>query len=94
MLSFNEKREIFNSFKELSEVSDKYGRYFYYYYDSKSYRKLLVRDFSLKGSGYVYCEVLPEYKDNKNDRGWINIKDFTQTRLKDLVSNIIKYHSE
>ncbi|WP_285889423.1 hypothetical protein [Neobacillus niacini] len=43
MLSLSEKREILNSFKELREQEDKFGRFFYYYDKSPSRKKMAVK---------------------------------------------------
>lgn len=92
MLSIEEKRNILNSFEELTERIDEYERHFYYFYDSNSRRKLLGREFSLSGNGYIYGEVLEDYKNICDDRGWVNVKNFTENKLYDIINKIIDYH--
>jgi len=92
MLSLEEKRKILNSFEELTERVDEFGRHFYYFYDSNSERKILGREFVESGDGYIYGEVLPEYEDLCDDRGWVHVKTLSESDLSSLVRKIIDYH--
>lgn len=92
MLSLNEKRNILNSFNELTERVDEFGRHFYYFYESSTRRKILGREFVISGNGYIYGEIFPEYKDLCDDRGWINVKNFSEENLISLMTKLIQYH--
>lgn len=92
MLSIEEKRKILNSFEVLTERIDKYERHFYYFYNSNSSRKLLGREFNTTGEGYIYGEVLEDYNDICDDRGWVNVKNFSEEKLHDIINKIIEYH--
>jgi hypothetical protein len=53
MLTLSRKREILNSFEELKENEDKFGRYFYYFDNAPSRKKIVAREFVASGNGYV-----------------------------------------
>lgn len=90
-LSLSQKREILNSFKELTEQVDNNGRYSYKLEDSADKRKVIAREFTHTGNGYVYGMNLPDYSKLTDARGWVNVKDFSATQLKDIVSKQIEY---
>ncbi|MBA1335963.1 MAG: hypothetical protein HPY66_1782 [Firmicutes bacterium] len=45
------------------------------------------------GNGYVYGEYLPEYKDELDPRSWINIKDYGEKDLRELIEKVIEAFS-
>lgn len=89
MLSLNEKREILNSFVELRESEDQFGRFFYYYDKSPSKKKIVAREFVSSGNGYVYGLLLPEYKNVLYNDGSIYVKDFSAKELREIVRKSI-----
>jgi hypothetical protein len=42
------------------------------------------------GNGYVYGAYLPEYKDELDPRGWINIKEYGEKDLRELICKVIE----
>jgi hypothetical protein len=88
-LSLSQKREILNSFKELTEQVDKNGRYSYRFEDSIDKRKAIAHEFTYTGNGYVYGKNLPDYAKLADARGWVNVRDFSATQLRDIVSKQI-----
>lgn len=89
MLSLSEKREILNSFEELREQEDKFGRFFYYYDKSHTRKKIVAREFVSSGNGYVYGLLLPEYKEALYQDGSVCVKDFTAEELREIVRKSI-----
>ncbi|WP_254052688.1 hypothetical protein [Bacillus sp. V59.32b] len=89
MLSLDEKRSILHSFHELREKEDQYGRFFYYYDASPVRKKLIAYEFSHTGNGYVYGQLLPEYKNLLYKDGSVCVKDYTSEELKEIVRKSI-----
>lgn len=92
-LTLEQKRNIFKSFPELAEEIDKFGRVSYKYYGSAIKRKIIARELTHTGNGYVYGAYLPEYKDELDPRGWINIKDYGEKDLRELIRKAIEAYS-
>lgn len=88
-LSLSQKREILKSFPELTESVDNYGRYKYKFEGSKERRNVVAHEFTYTGNGYVYGENLADYKYLTDDRGWVKVRDFTFTQLRDIVRKAI-----
>lgn len=88
-LSLQQKRKILKSFPELTEYVDKSGRYGYNFEGSKYRRKNVAREFTYTGNGYVYGENLVNYHHLADERGWVNVKNFTATELRDIVRRAI-----
>lgn len=88
-LSLQQKRQIFKSFPELTEYVDKSGRYGYNFEGSKHKRKNIAREFTHTGNGYVFGENLVDFYQLADERGWVNVRDFTATQLRDIVRRAI-----
>jgi len=73
-----QQRKVFND-HGLSEYPISYDRYNYKYNGS-----VIACELSATGNGYVWGkELSSDYKVDK--RGWINIKDFSENQLNDLI---------
>jgi hypothetical protein len=90
MLSLAQKREIINSFEELREHEDKFGRFFYYFDKSPTRKKIVAREFVSSGNGYVYGLLLPEYKDVLYQDGSVCVKEFSAEELKYIIRKSIE----
>lgn len=77
------------SFSELEEKIDSYGRCSYKLKYNDGHRKVIACEFSHTGNGYVYGVDLPDYTKLTDARGWVNIRDFSETELVDIVSKAI-----
>jgi hypothetical protein len=91
-LSQSQKRQIMKSFSELEEKIDSYGRCSYKLKYKDVHRKEIAREFSHTGNGYVYGVDLPDYSKLADSRGWVNIRDFSETKLRDIVTKAINYY--
>lgn len=92
MLSFEHKKSIFRSFKELQESPISNNRMDYVYPNSLQKGKMLATQLHPSGNGYVIGKYMdPEtilkkgYKVDK--QGWIKIKDFSQEELNEIILN-------
>jgi hypothetical protein len=81
LLTLNQKREILNSFEELREHKDKFDRYFYYFDNSPSRKKIVAREFVSSGNGYVYGLLIPEYRELLYKDGSVCVKEFSAQEL-------------
>lgn len=89
MLSLKEKRTILHTFKELREKLDKFGRYYYYFDASTTRKKIVAREFTDSGNGYVYAEHLPEYINQLYKDGSVCVKHYTAEQLREIVRKSI-----
>lgn len=93
VLTIAQKLDVFNSYKELEKKVEKdQVRIDYSFTDSKIKQKNVICQFSLKtGNGYVcgrYLQSVHQYKIDP--RGWINIKNFNETDLREVITESIK----
>ena len=89
------KRSIFNSFPELNEKINRDKRVNYVYPHSMKTARMLATQLHPNGNGYVngkYIrdEVINEKGYQVDPRGWIKIKDFTQTQLWEIILIALK----
>ena len=90
MLNYEQKRSIFRSYSDLIEKTMSHNRLNYEYPKSLQRGKILVTQLNLSGNGYVNGKYMEqetiEAKGYKVDpRGWINIKDFSETELHEVI---------
>lgn len=90
MLSFKHKQSIFRSYEDLKEKKMSNNRINYEYPKSLQRGKLLATQLNQNGNGYV----LGKYMDSEtikskgyklDSRGWINIKDFSESELCEVI---------
>ncbi|MBM7620037.1 hypothetical protein JOC95_001889 [Bacillus tianshenii] len=89
MLSLAEKRKILQSFEELREKENHFGRFFYYYDKSPSRKKIVAREFVSSGNGYVFGKYLTEYHDVLYQDGSVCVKNFSADELRSIVKKAI-----
>ncbi|WP_423800960.1 hypothetical protein [Neobacillus sp. SAB-20_R2A] len=94
MLSFEEKKEIFRTFKlEEKEISN--GRVNFNYPESKQRGLVLARELQQSGNGYVLGKYMSEEVIKKNNytvdaRGWISVRDFSKDELIKVIVEAMK----
>ncbi|MGN5454412.1 MAG: hypothetical protein ACI4XN_00350 [Candidatus Kurthia intestinigallinarum] len=92
MLSFEEKKAIIDSFDELVEKPISMNRLNYHYPGSQYEKKIVVEKLHPNGNGFVYVGDLLAYK--ADDRGLVNIRDFSEQELRDAIEDSITYLTE
>lgn len=92
MLSFEEKKAIIDSFDELVEKPISMNRLNYHYPGSQYEKKIVVEKLHPNGNGFVYVGDLLAYK--ADDRGLVNIRDFSEQELRDAIEDSIMYLTE
>ncbi len=91
MLSFEQKITIFRSFQELEEKPISNNKLNYIYPDSLQRGKMLSTQLQPSGNGYVIGKYMDEETIHSkgyivDNRGWINIKEFSSEDLHEVIS--------
>ncbi|TJY42566.1 hypothetical protein E5161_06845 [Cohnella pontilimi] len=88
MLSFEEKLAIADSFPELQRKDVSLGRVNYHYDQSATDKKTVIYHFHPNGNGYVYAGELHDI--HSDDKGLVNIREFTAEELRSLIERSIR----
>lgn len=88
MLTFKQKLDILESFPELTRKNVSLGRVNFQYEQSVYDKKNVVYHLHPNGNGYVYGERLLGYP--MDDKGFVNIRDFTEAELRIIVEKAIR----
>jgi hypothetical protein len=83
MLTFEEKLTIIESFPGLERKNVSLGRINFHYEESRLDKKNVVYHLHPNGNGFVYAGHLKGYKTN--DKGMVNIRDFSAEELRSLL---------
>lgn len=84
MLSFEQKLAIADEFKALTRKDVSLGRVNYQYEDSVYDKKNVIYHLHRSGNGFVYAGRLQGYETD--DKGFVNIADFTADRLREIIA--------
>jgi len=87
MLTFEEKLTIIESFPELERKDVSLGRINFQYNDSMYDNKNVVYHLHPNGNGFVYAGKMTGYQTN--DKGMVNIRDFTEKAIRATVRKSI-----
>ncbi|KMJ55432.1 hypothetical protein AB685_27280 [Bacillus sp. LL01] len=87
MLTFEEKLAIIESFPELERKDVSLGRVNFHYNESSYDNKNVVYHLHPNGNGFVYAGRMTGYETN--DKGMVNIRDFTEKALRATVRKSI-----
>lgn len=88
MLTFNEKLAIIEEFPELERKDVSLGRVNFHFPNSISDKKNIVYHLHPNGNGFVYAGHLSSYETD--DKGMVNIRDFSAEELKLLIKESIQ----
>lgn len=88
MLSFEEKLKIIESFPQLERKNVSLKRVNFHFEESGSDKKNVVYHLHPNGNGFVYADKLDEY--DTDDRGLVNIRDFSKEELRDIIEKSIQ----
>lgn len=92
MLTFEEKKEVIRRFPELTEKPISMNRLNYHFEGSRYEKKIVVEKLHPNGNGFVYVGDLLAY--DADDRGLVNIRNFDETQLVEVIEDAIMYLSE
>lgn len=88
MLTFEEKKAVFDSFPELTAAPVSLKRLNYHFEDSAVAKTTVVRFLHPNGNAFVYAGYLPA---EETDKGYISVMDATETELRELVEKAINH---
>ncbi|OIK10501.1 hypothetical protein [Bacillus sp. MUM 13] len=92
MLTFEEKLSIIESFPELERKDVSLGRVNFHYEESVHEKKIVVQHLHPNGNGFVYGGHLPKTAIDR--KGYVNIRDYSESELRDIIKKSIGYLSE
>ncbi|WP_138753871.1 hypothetical protein [Paenibacillus sinopodophylli] len=87
MLSFEQKLAVIEAFPELERKDVSLGRTNFHYEESAHEKKSVVHHLHPNGNGYVFAGLVPGAKTD--DKGLVNIRDFTADELRSLIEQSI-----
>lgn len=88
MLNLEEKLAIIRSFPELERRDVSLGRINFHYEGSVHDKKTVVYRLHPNGNGFVYAGLLSGYETD--DKGFVNIRDFTGEELRLVIEKSIR----
>ncbi|EGL18507.1 MULTISPECIES: hypothetical protein [unclassified Paenibacillus] len=88
MLTFEQKIAIMESFPELQRKNVSLGRVNFHYEDSAYDKKTVGYHFHPNGNGYIYAGQIQGAETD--DKGLVNIRDYTEEQLRDLAGAAIR----
>jgi hypothetical protein len=83
MLTYEEKLALITTFPVLERKDVSLSRINFHYNASIMDKKIVVYHLHPNGNGYVYAEHIPNTVTD--DKGFINIRDFSADKLRDLI---------
>ena len=92
MLTFSEKLTIIESFPQLQRKDVSLGRVNFHFEDSVYDKKIVVQHLHPNGNGFVFAGHLPSKDTDK--KGYVNIREYSEVELRDLLHKSIAYLSE
>lgn len=87
MLTFQQKIHILESFPQLERRDVSLGRVNFHYEGSIYDKKTVGYHLHPNGNGFIYAGRLD--RPDVNDKGFVNIRDFTESELRQLVQQSI-----
>ncbi|WP_110933971.1 hypothetical protein [Paenibacillus bouchesdurhonensis] len=87
MLTFQQKLHIFESFPQLERRDVSLGRVNFHYEDSVHDKKTVGYHLHPNGNGFVYAGLLD--RSDINAKGLINIRDFSEAELRQIIQQSI-----
>lgn len=83
MLTFEQKIAILDSFPELQRKDVSLGRVNYHFEGSAYEKKTVGYRFHPNGNGYVFAGLVGGY--DTDDKGFVNVRDFTEEQLREII---------
>lgn len=94
MLSFEQKQKVIETFPELTKKEISLKRLNYHFDESLYEKTIVVEKLHPNGNGFVYVGDLLKYENEANDKGLVNIRDYDEQKLREILSDAIAYLSE
>ncbi|MFB7156559.1 hypothetical protein [Lysinibacillus sp. NPDC056232] len=94
MLTFEQKQAIIDSFPELTKKEISLKRLNYHFMDSLYEKTIVVEKLHPNGNGFVFVGDLLRYEKEASDKGLVNIRDYDEQQLREIIEDAIQYLSE
>lgn len=94
MLTFEQKQEIIERFSELTKKEISLKRVNYHFEGSLFEKTIVVEKLHPNGNGFVFVGDLLAYEKEANDKGLVNIRDYSEEALQEIIAASIAYLSE
>lgn len=94
MLTFEQKQEIIESFPQLTKKEISLKRVNYHFEGSLYEKSIVVEKLHPNGNGFVFVGDLLKYETEAGDNGLVNIRDYSEEALCEIVRDSINYLSE
>ncbi|HBT71658.1 MAG TPA: hypothetical protein DEB37_05120 [Lysinibacillus sp.] len=94
MLTFEQKQAIIESFSGLTKKEISLKRLNYHYMDSLYEKTIVVEKLHPNGNGFVFVGDLLRYEQEATDKGLVNIRDYDEQQLREIIEDSIQYLSE
>lgn len=94
MLTFEQKQEIIESFPQLTKKEISLKRVNYHFEASLYEKTVVVEKLHPNGNGFVFVGDLLKYAEEAGDNGLVNIRDYSEEALREIVRDAINYLAE
>ncbi|MGN4123873.1 hypothetical protein ACMGD3_02400 [Lysinibacillus sphaericus] len=94
MLTFEQKQTVIESFPELTKKEISLKRVNYHFKDSLYEKTIIVEKLHPNGNGFVFVGDLLRYENEANDKGLVNIRDYDEQQLREIIEDAIQYLAE
>lgn len=94
MLTFEQKQTIIESFPGLTKKEISLNRVNYHFENSLYEKTVVVEKLHPNGNGFVFVGDLLRYEKEANNKGLVNIRDYDETQLREIIEDAIAYLSE
>lgn len=94
MLTFEQKQTIIETFPELTKKEISLKRLNYHYQDSLYEKTIVVEKLHPNGNGFVFVGDLLRYENEANSKGLVNIRDYDEPQLREIIADAISYLAE
>ena len=94
MLTFEQKQAIIESFPQLAKKEISLKRLNYHFEGSLFEKSIVVEKLHPNGNGFVFVGDLLKYEQEVNDKGLVNIRDYNEAQLREIVEASIQYLCE
>ena len=94
MLTFEQKQAIIEEFSQLTKKEISLKRINYHFEGSLYEKTIVVEKLHPNGNGFVFVGDLLKYEKEANNNGLVNIRDYSEQALREIIADSIEYLSE
>ena len=94
MLTFEQKQAIIEEFPQLTKKEISLKRINYHFEESLYEKTIVVEKLHPNGNGFVFVGDLLKYEKEASDKGLVNIRDYSEQALREIIADSIEYLSE